>query len=119
MLRCSPRTARRPRRKPIAPAAAEAATSAAPAVDAPPTQTGTALAWSQDDTAADEPLPYTGANPYEAEAISMRQPVQYLPTTGPVKEPLTWQRLPQLVFGLAACRVGRRRRSGDCVDQRY
>ena len=103
----------------LAPAVAEAATGAAPAaVDAPTPETVSALAWSQDDDVADEPVPYTGENPYDAEAISMRQPVQYLPATGPIEEPRAWQRLPQLVFGLAAAvALDRRRWSGDRVDE--
>ena len=75
-------------------------------MDAPSTETANALAWSQDDDIGDEPVPYTGENryesPYEADALSMRQPVQYVPSTGPIDKPRTWQRLPQLVIGLAA-----------------
>ena len=86
--------------------AAEAPTGLAPVAQAPfdarGSETVSALAWSQDDDISNEPLPYTGANPYAAEAVSMRQPVQYVPPTGPIKEPRTWQRLPLLVFGLAA-----------------
>jgi hypothetical protein len=91
--------------------AAEAPTGAAPAVEAQTgvapvadLQTGaaTALAWSQDDDSSDEPVPYTGENPYAADLTGMRPPVQYVAPTGPIEEPRTWQRLPQLVFGLAA-----------------
>jgi hypothetical protein len=84
---------------------ADARTGVAPVpdgmVDAPGSATFRALAWSQDD-AADEPLPYTGENPYGAAPTSARPPVQYVPATGPIEEPRTWRRLPQVVFGLAA-----------------
>src|SRR4029079_11917132 len=91
--------------------AAEAQTGMAPAADAQTglgpvspvpfdargSETVSALAWSQDDDISNEPVPYTGENPYVPEAISMRQPVQYVPPTGPIEEPRTWQRLPQLL----------------------
>ncbi len=70
--------------------------------DAPGSATFRALAWSQDDDSADEPVPYTGEDFYDTEVTSARPPVQYVPPTGPIDEPRTWQRLPQLVFGLAA-----------------
>ena len=60
------------------------------------------MAWSQDDDAADEPVPYTGEDLYDTDVTTARPPVQYVPATGPIEEPRTWQRLPQLVFGLAA-----------------
>ena len=83
--------------------AAEAQTGLAPVpFDARGSETVSALAWSQDDDISNEPVPYTGENPYVAEAISMRQPVQYVPPTGPIEEPRTWQRLPQVLIGLAA-----------------
>src|SRR5262249_25566098 len=93
----------------MAPVMADAPTGlapAAPSVDAPATETSNALAWSQDDDIGDEPVPYTGENtyvsPYDAEVPSMRQPVQYVPSTGPIEKQRAWQRLPQLVIGLAA-----------------
>ena len=73
-----------------------------PPVDAPGSATFRALAWSQDDDTADEPVPYTGDDLYDTDVTTARPPVQYLPPTGPIEEPRTWQRLPQLVFGLAA-----------------
>ena len=50
----------------------------------------------------DEPVPYTGEDSYDTDVTPARPPVQYVPPTGPIEEPRTWQRLPQLVFGLAA-----------------
>ena len=89
--------------------AADAETGVAPALPAAVTpqdgsgsSTFRALAWSQDDDTADEPVPYTGADPYDTDATTSRPPVQYVPATGPIEEPRTWQRLPQLVFGVAA-----------------
>ena len=69
---------------------------------APGSATFRALAWSQDDDAADEPVPYTDEDPYATDIHSMRSPAQYVPATGPIDEPRTWHRLPQLVFGVAA-----------------
>ncbi|MFV1366259.1 Hsp70 family protein [Mycolicibacterium elephantis] len=70
--------------------------------DAPGSSTMGALAWSQDDDGAEEPVPYTGAEPYDTGLTASRPPVQYVPPTGPIEEPRTWQRLPVLVFGVAA-----------------
>ncbi|OBB41179.1 Hsp70 family protein, partial [Mycobacterium sp. 852002-51961_SCH5331710] len=70
-------------------------------VDSPTSETSNALAWSQDD-AADEPLPFTGAYEAPYDTGSMRPPVQYVAATGPIDEPRLWQRIPGLVFGVAA-----------------
>ena len=85
---------------------ADAKTGVAPVlpVDVPEASepaTFRALAWSQDDDTADEVVPYTG-DPYDTGVTDARPPVQYVPPTEPIEEPRTWQRLPQLVFGLAA-----------------
>jgi actin-like ATPase involved in cell morphogenesis len=70
-------------------------------VDAPESATFRALAWSQDDDTADDVVPYTG-DLYDTDVTTARPQVQYVPPTEPIEEPRTWQRLPQLVFGLAA-----------------
>ncbi len=71
-------------------------------VDAPGSATFRALAWSQDDDTADDVVPYTG-DVYDTGATDARPQVQYVPPTEPIEEPrTTWQRLPQLVFGVAA-----------------
>jgi actin-like ATPase involved in cell morphogenesis len=98
----------------MAPAASEsdAATGVAPSVLIPPTAaigdgsgsaTFRALAWSQDEDAAGEPVPYAGED-YVGDTGATRATSQYVAPTGPigVDEPRPWQRLPQLVFGLAA-----------------
>ena len=89
--------------------AADAETGVAPVLpadvapqDGSGSSTFRALAWSQDDDTADEPVPYTGDDVYDTDVTSTRSPVQYVPATGPIEEPRTWQRLPQLVFGVAA-----------------
>ena len=100
-------------------AAADAPTGMAPAApvaamtaDAPGSATFRALAWSQDDAAGDEPVPYTGENPYDdsydaygaydTEVVDPRPPVQYLPADEPDGQSRGWQRLPQLVLAGAA-----------------
>ena len=71
-------------------------------LDAPGSATFRALAWSQDDNTADDVVPYTG-DVYNTGATDARPQVQYVPPTEPIEEPrTTWQRLPQLVFGIAA-----------------
>jgi actin-like ATPase involved in cell morphogenesis len=80
-------------------AAAEAQTGLAPVVPAD-TGSSTFLAWSQDDDAAAEPVTY--AETYDSDVASTRSAVQYVPASGPIDEPPAWQRLPGLVFGLAA-----------------
>ena len=71
-------------------------------LDAPGSATFRALAWSQDDDTADDVVPYTG-DVYNTGATDARPQVQYVPPTEPIEEPrTTWQRLPQLVFGIAA-----------------
>ncbi|MGB7505352.1 MAG: Hsp70 family protein, partial [Mycobacterium sp.] len=88
---------------------ADTATWVAPAagVPAPPaadpgSSTFRALAWSQDDDAGDDVVPYSGEDPYlTADA--------YEPTENFEPEPVAqdddvkpWQRLPMAVFGIAA-----------------
>ena len=71
--------------------------------DAPGSATFRALAWSQDD-GGDEPVPYTGENPYQLTDSGLRPSVQYVPATGPIfEEPRRrWHRMAQLVIGVAA-----------------
>jgi hypothetical protein len=70
--------------------------------DAPGSATFRALAWSQDDDTADDVVPYTG-DVYDTGGTAARPSVQYVPATEPIEEPRsTFNRLPQLVFGLAA-----------------
>ncbi len=89
-------------------AAATDATAAAavydgPGSDAPGSATFRALAWSQDD-GGEEPVPYTGENPYQLTDSDLRPSVQYLPATGPIfeKPRRRWHRMAQLVIGVAA-----------------
>ena len=89
-------------------AAATDATAAAPVYsgpgsDAPGSATFRALAWSQED-GGDEPVPYTGENPYQLTDSDLRPSVQYVPATGPIfEEPRrSWQRLLRLSIGVAA-----------------
>ncbi len=70
--------------------------------DAPGSATFRALAWSQDDDTADDVVPYTG-DVYATDGTVARPSVQYVPPTEPIEEPRSaFNRLPQLVFGLAA-----------------
>ncbi|WP_396903801.1 Hsp70 family protein [Mycolicibacterium phlei] len=83
---------------------AEAPTAYAPVAPAEATASAPALAWSQDDAGSEDPVPYRGA-PYEPvyDTGALRPPVQYVPASEPVDEPrAAWQRIPGLVFGLAA-----------------
>ncbi len=89
---------------------ADAKTGVAPVVPvdvrdaghAPGSATFRALAWSQDDDTADDVVPYTG-DVYDTGGTAARPSVQYVPATEPIEEPRsTFNRLPQLVFGLAA-----------------
>ncbi|KUI29978.1 Hsp70 family protein, partial [Mycobacterium sp. GA-2829] len=94
-------------------AAAEAPTGMAAAApvtamidDAPGSSTFRALAWSQADSAAEEPVPYTGADDYEAynpygPLTGARPAVQYLPADEPVEE-RRGSNLPQFAFLAAA-----------------
>ncbi|MDT5327945.1 MAG: hypothetical protein QOF25_5097, partial [Mycobacterium sp.] len=93
-------------------AESDAATGVAPAALIPPVVPGgdsavsatfRQLAWSQDDDSFGDPLPYTGED-YIVDTSTTRAVSQYVPPTGPidVDEQRSWQRLPQLVFGLAA-----------------
>ena len=71
--------------------------------DEPGSATFRALAWSQDDDTDNEPVPYTGEDPYATDVTTARPPVEYVPPTGPIaEESRPWHRLPQLVFGLGA-----------------
>ncbi|MDO3636660.1 Hsp70 family protein, partial [Mycolicibacterium arseniciresistens] len=84
------------------------------AADAPGSATFRALAWSQDDDGAGEPVPYSGGDAYdspyssgfdsgfESGATGARPPVQYVPGTGPIEQRRPWLGLPQIVIGLAA-----------------
>ena len=91
-------------------AEADAQTGVAPAAavvnsvtDEPGSATFRALAWSQDDDTDNEPVPYTGEDPYATDVTTARPPVEYVPPTGPIAEvSRPWHRLPQLVFGLGA-----------------
>ena len=80
----------------------------------PGSATFRALAWSQDDDAADEPLPYTGSatydpydpqDPYDTDVHGARPDVQYVPATGPVEQPRPRARFPQAVFAVVAALV--------------
>ncbi|WP_234786920.1 Hsp70 family protein, partial [Mycolicibacterium monacense] len=95
-------------------AAAEAPTGMAAAApvtamidDAPGSATFRALAWSQDDTTSDEPVPYTGDdayepyNPFGPAPTGARPEVQYLPADEPEDGRRGWH-VPQLAFGAAA-----------------
>lgn len=104
----------------IATAVGDAATAgflgagaAAAADDAPGSATFRALAWSQDDDAVADPLPYTGPdytgpnysgpNPYAIDETGARPQIQYTPAVGEVDAPARpWYRLPQLAIGAAA-----------------
>lgn len=72
---------------------------AAAAAAAPDSSTFRALAWSQDDDTVGDPAPYTGEDPY-ADSGTARAVAQYHPRQD--DEPRSWQRLPQLIFGIAA-----------------
>ena len=75
---------------------------------APDSATFRALAWSQADDVSDDSLLYgDGAgfdDGYDYDTSTTRAVAQYVPATGPVETERSsgWQRLPQLVFGLAA-----------------
>ena len=92
-----------PALNPGEPAASVAPTTPVPTGNAPVSATFRQLAWSQDDDASGEPVPYMGEE-YSADTGITRAVSQYVPPTGPidVDEPRAWQRLPQLVFGVAA-----------------
>jgi hypothetical protein len=70
---------------------------------APDSSTFRALAWSQDDDTVGDPTPYTGEDPYAdpyADSSTTRVVAQYHPRQD--DEPRSWQRLPLLLFGVAA-----------------
>ncbi|OBK75719.1 Hsp70 family protein, partial [Mycobacterium sp. 1274761.0] len=79
------------------------------AADGSPSATFRALAWSQDDAAGEEPVPYTGAD-YAADAYTgptgPRPPMAFAPGEEPPYEsepaPLPWYKRPTLLFGIAA-----------------
>lgn len=91
---------------------AEAATGVAPTALIPPdvsdaapgSETFRALAWSQADDGVDDSLLYTDETDYGYDTGTTRAVAQYVPPSGPIDVPdhRPWQRLPQLVFGLAA-----------------
>jgi hypothetical protein len=64
---------------------------------------GAALAWSQDDDATGEPLPYTGEDPY-LDTATTRAVAKYVGPAGSVTAAPSkaWQRFPLAVFGIAA-----------------
>jgi len=78
------------------------ATEAEPAPVVGGTSGFRALAWSQDEDATDDVLPYTGEDSYDT--TTTRAVSQYVPAAGaPAAEPSkAWQRFPLVVFGLAA-----------------
>ncbi len=106
--------------------AADAPTSLAPAAwasstagqaagesasDGSPSATYRALAWSQDDDATEEPVPYAGEDysprpEYGAPPPTGARPMVEFDTdehgTGVVAPPLPWYRRPALLFGLSA-----------------
>jgi hypothetical protein len=85
----------------VAPTPLIAAAGAAAA--APDSSTFRALAWSQDDDTVGDPTPYTGEDPYAdpyADSSTTRVVAQY--HQRPDDESRSWQRLPLLIFGVAA-----------------
>lgn len=88
--------------------------------DAPGSSTFRALAWSQDDDALGDPVPYDGpeqydrpdqydrpnpyaSNPYALNESGARPRIEYMPSTGMVEAPRRpWYRVPQLAVGVAA-----------------
>ena len=91
----------------VGPAATDATAAApvydGPGPDAPGSATFRSLAWSQEQ-GGDEPVPYTGENPYQLPDSGVRPSVQYVPLTGSIfEEPRrSWHRLAQLSIGVAA-----------------
>ena len=79
------------------------------ATDGAPSATYRALAWSQDDAAGSEPVPYTGAD-YSTDVYTgptdARPPVAFTPGEEPQYEaepaPLPWYKRPPILFGAAA-----------------
>jgi hypothetical protein len=75
------------------------------AADGAASATFRALAWSEDDTVGEEPVPYAGADyEYDPEATSARPPMAFLrdEEAEAPEEPLPWYRRPALIFGAAA-----------------
>ncbi len=79
------------------------------AADGAPSATYRALAWSQDDPAGGEPVPYTGAD-YSTDVYTgptdARPPMAFAPGDEPQYEteppPLPWYKRPPILFGAAA-----------------
>jgi hypothetical protein len=95
---------------PAAWAAGAAGVAASESVaDGAPSATFRALAWSQDDAAGSEPVPYTGAD-YSADVYSgptdARPQVAFTPGEEPPYDdepaPLPWYKRPPILFGAAA-----------------
>jgi molecular chaperone DnaK (HSP70) len=62
-----------------------------------------ALAWSQDDNAVAEPVPYTGEDYSYSAGANARPPVQYMAATTPVADQsVRWYRRPALVVAAVA-----------------
>lgn len=75
------------------------------AADGAASATFRALAWSQEQGGANEPVPYSGADyDYDPGATGVRPQMEFLPPEepAPVEEPLPWYRRPQLIFAGAA-----------------
>ncbi|MBV8349835.1 MAG: Hsp70 family protein, partial [Mycolicibacterium sp.] len=75
------------------------------AADGAASATFRALAWSEEDGAANEPVPYSGNDyDYDPNATGARPQLESLPPEEPMpgEEPLPWYRRPQLIFAGAA-----------------
>src|SRR5215213_5830937 len=75
-----------------------------PGLDAPGSATFRALAWSQEE-GGEEPIPYTGENPYLVTNSDVGPVIEYSPPTGKVAyvEPRRpWHRMAVLGIGMAA-----------------
>ncbi|MDX1885381.1 Hsp70 family protein [Mycolicibacterium sp. 120270] len=75
-----------------------------PGPDAPGSATFRALAWSQEE-GGQEPVPYTGENPYLITDSDVRPVIDYAPASGrvPYEEPRrSWHRMAVLGIGVAA-----------------
>lgn len=81
----------------------------ATAADGASSATFRALAWSQDDAPADEPVPYAGGDYADGGATAARPPVAftadeppYDPDYADESAPLPWYKRPPVLFGAAA-----------------
>lgn len=75
------------------------------AADGAASATFRALAWSEEQGGANEPVPYSGNDyDYDPGATGARPQLEFLPPEEPVpvEEPLPWYRRPQLIFAAAA-----------------